>query len=58
MTQRNPIAGGFLLIAAILIGFVWGVAIGQPVNGVLVGTAVGIFAALAVWLIDRRKERR
>lgn len=51
-------AGGFFLMAAILIGAVWGVAIGNPVKGLLIGTAIGIGLAIAVWLIDRAKAGR
>ena len=51
-------AGGFFLMAAILIGAVWGVSIGNPVKGLLIGTAIGIAIAVAVWLIDRPKAGR
>ena len=51
-------AGGFFLMAAILIGAVWGVSVGNPVKGLVIGTAIGIGIALAVWLIDRAKAGR
>jgi hypothetical protein len=50
-------AGGFFWMAAILIGAVWGVAAGNPMKGILIGTGVGAAIAAAVWLIDRRKRR-
>lgn len=53
--ERRPLAGGFLLIAAILIGFVAGIMTGDAMRGVLIGTAIGIVMAIAVWLIDRRR---
>jgi hypothetical protein len=53
--QRSPIAGGCFLMGAILIGFVGGIATGNPMRGVLIGTAVGIAIAVALWLTDRRK---
>ncbi len=48
-------AGGFFLILAILGGFAWGAMSGLPVHGAIIGTAIGIVLALAVWLIDRRR---
>lgn len=53
--QRSPTAGGFLLIAAILIGFVVGMATNDVMRGVIIGTAIGIILAVATWLIDRRQ---
>ena len=57
MAKPNPMAGGFFWIAAILIGAVWGVAAGNPMKGILIGTGVGAAVAAAVWLIDRRKRK-
>lgn len=48
-------SGGFFIMAAILIGFAWGVAGGDPLRGTLIGTAVGIAVALLIWLADRRR---
>jgi hypothetical protein len=44
-------------MAAILIGAVWGIAAGNPMKGILLGTGIGAAIAAAVWLIDRRKRR-
>jgi hypothetical protein len=41
----------------ILAGFVAGLAIGNPMKGVLAGTAVGALLAVLLWLIDRRRAR-
>jgi hypothetical protein len=38
----------------ILAGFVAGVAIHNPMKGVLGGTAIGALLALLLWLVDRR----
>jgi len=43
-------------MAAILIGAVWGVAAGNPMKGILIGTGVGIGVALLIWLLDSRRR--
>ena len=53
--QRTPIAGGFFLVAPILIGFFAGIATGDAMRGVLIGTGIGLAAAIALWLLDRRR---
>jgi hypothetical protein len=49
-------AGGSLLMAAILIGAVWGISAGNPMKGILLGTAIGALIAVAVWLLDRSRR--
>ena len=56
MRMSDPRAGGCFLTIAILLGFVGGLAIGNPMKGILAGTAVGATVALIVWLIDRRRR--
>ena len=58
MTTPSPQAGGCLLIACILLGTGIGIWQGQPSIGVLVGTAVGVVIALAVWWRDRARTGR
>ena len=54
----NPTrAGGCFLTISILVGFVAGLAIQNPMKGVLLGTGIGALLAVALWLIDRRRER-
>ncbi len=53
--ERTSKAGGCFLVAAILLGFVAGLATRDAMRGVLIGTAVGIVIAIAVWLLDRRR---
>ena len=55
MAKRTPKAGGFFIMAAILIGFGVGVVRGNVMAGVLAGTAVGTAVALLLWLFDRRR---
>jgi hypothetical protein len=50
-------AGGCFLTICILAGFPLGLAIGNPMKGVLIGTGVGGVLALLLWLIDSRKPR-
>ena len=56
MAKRNPLAGGFFWMAAILIGAVWGIAAGNPMKGVLIGMAAGAAIAIALWLLDRARR--
>lgn len=50
-------AGGCFLTVFILAGFPLGLALGNPMRGVLIGTGIGIVLAVAIWLIDTRKRR-
>jgi hypothetical protein len=56
MAKRTPVAGGFFWMTAILIGAVGGIAGGNTMKGVLVGTAAGAVIALALWLLDRARR--
>ncbi len=55
MDRPNARAGGCFLMLAILLGFVGGLAIQNPLRGVWIGLAAGIVIAVAFWLIDRRR---
>ena len=48
-------AGGCFLMICILAGFPLGLAIGNPMKGILIGTGIGIVLAVSLWLIDRRR---
>lgn len=56
MTTPTTRAGGCFLTLFILAGFIGGLAIQNPLKGVLIGTALGAVLALATWLIDRRRR--
>lgn len=49
-------AGGCFLTLFILLGFLFGLSIRNPLKGVLIGLGVGISFALATWLIDLRRQ--
>jgi hypothetical protein len=49
-------AGGCFLTFCILAGTFAGLAMGNPMKGVLIGTAAGAALALLVWLVDRRRR--
>jgi hypothetical protein len=55
MTSQSTRAGGCFLMVCILAGFPLGLAIGNPMKGILTGTALGAALAVILWLIDRRK---
>jgi hypothetical protein len=48
-------AGGCFLTLCILAGFPLGLAIGNPMKGILIGTGLGIVLAIVLWLVDRRR---
>src|SRR5689334_8568313 len=53
---KSTRAGGCFLTICILAGFPLGLAIGNPMKGILIGTGVGIALAVATWLIDRARR--
>jgi hypothetical protein len=55
MAKRSPASGGFFLILGILGGVVYGAYTGGLVVWTLIGTLVGIVAAVLVWLVDRNR---
>lgn len=54
VARSNSRAGGIFLTVGIFAGFGWGIAVGEPMKGILAGTAIGAAAALLLWLLDRR----
>ena len=54
MARPNPKAGGCFLTLCILGGAIAGLAINNPMKGVLAGTGLGILIAVVLWLADRR----
>jgi hypothetical protein len=56
MEQRNKRAGGCFIMAAVLLGFLAGLATGNALRGVWIGLGAGIVVAVAIWLLDRRRS--
>ena len=56
MPSYSARAGGCFLTLCILAGAFGGLVIGNPMKGVLIGTAGGAALALLVWLVDRRRR--
>jgi hypothetical protein len=56
MPGRSSRAGGCFLTIFILLGFVGGLAIRNPLKGVLIGTAAGAALSVLTWLLDRRAK--
>jgi hypothetical protein len=50
-------AGGCFLTICILAGFPLGLALGDPMKGILIGTGTGIVLAVLTWLVDRQRRR-
>ena len=56
MTSHRSLSGGCFLTICILGGFVVGLAINDPMKGVILGTGLGALLATGLWLINRRRE--
>jgi hypothetical protein len=52
----NSRAGGCFLTIFLLLGFLFGLSIRNPLKGVLIGLAIGTVLAVATWLIDRARR--
>ncbi len=51
--SRSPAAGGALIAIAILVGTALGLTRGEPSLGFLIGLALGVALAVAIWLRGR-----
>jgi uncharacterized membrane protein len=52
---RNSSAGGVLVALGAIAGAVVGLIEHQPTLYFLIGLGAGIIAAIAIWLVDRRR---
>jgi hypothetical protein len=50
-------AGGCFLTIFLLLGFLYGLSIRNPLKGTLIGLGIGIVLAIATWLIDSYRRR-
>ena len=55
MQKRSPLAGGVFLFLGPVIGAIYGVERGTPVQWMLAGFGIGMTLAIAIWLVDRRR---
>lgn len=58
MQPSTTRAGGCFLTLFLLLGFLYGLSIRNPLKGVLIGLGIGIVFAVATWLIDRRRQEK
>jgi hypothetical protein len=49
-------AGGCFLTIFILLGFLYGLAIRNPLKGTLIGVGIGAIFAIITWLVDVRRQ--
>jgi len=49
-------AGGCFLTIFLLLGFLFGLSIANPLKGTLIGLGIGTALAVMVWLWDRRRS--
>jgi hypothetical protein len=55
MKTRSTAAGGIFLFLGPVIGAVYGLSRGQPIQWMLTGFGAGVALALAFWLFDRTR---
>jgi hypothetical protein len=56
MQRSTSRAGGCFLALFLLLGFLYGLSIRNPLKGVLIGLAIGAVLAVATWLIDKARR--
>lgn len=49
-------AGGCFLTLFLLLGFLYGLSIRNPLKGVLFGLGIGVILAIVTWLVDLRRR--
>jgi hypothetical protein len=49
-------AGGCFIAIFLMLGFLYGLSIRNPLKGVLIGLGIGIVLAVATWLVDRARR--
>ena len=56
MQGSSARSGGCFLTIFILLGFLYGLSIQNPLKGTLIGLGIGIVLAVATYLIDLRRR--
>lgn len=56
-SSRAPLAGGFLLALSLIVGTVIGAGQGQASIGFVAGLGAGLVLLIAIWAIDRARNR-
>jgi hypothetical protein len=54
--SRASLSGGFLIAVSLMVGVIFGAWKGQPSLGFVIGLAVGVVLAIAVWQIDKMRR--
>jgi hypothetical protein len=55
---RSPLAGGSLIALGAILGAVIGLSTAfGPTRGFLAGLSAGVAMSLAIWLLDRKRDR-
>lgn len=54
--NRNSRAGGIFIVIGLLLGITGGIIWGQISLGLVIGFALGVAAAVGLWLVDRRHD--
>jgi len=49
-------AGGCFIAILLMLGFLYGLSIRNPLKGVLIGLGIGIVLAIITWLIDKTRR--
>jgi hypothetical protein len=49
-------AGGCFIAILLMLGFLYGLSIRNPLKGVLIGLGIGIILAIVTWVIDSRRR--
>lgn len=57
MMPSTSRAGGCFITIFLLLGFLFGLSIRNPLKGTLVGLGIGVVLAVGTWLIDRNRRR-
>jgi UDP-N-acetylmuramyl pentapeptide phosphotransferase/UDP-N-acetylglucosamine-1-phosphate transferase len=53
--SKTPAAGGFLIAMGLTVGTILGLTRGNALMWLLIGALAGVAAAVAIWLVDRRR---